>query len=203
MLDEQDKKAIQTMIDDGLAGAGERFAEQAKGAATETIEDLKGKVLSFEKAVEEMKATQDAAAKAAAGGAEKKAADEAAAKAATDKKAADDAAAKAAAERKAKRDAYLKEKAAKLPSAYLAGLGDTDDPAEMDRAISAGFAALKADADKGLIKLADAGASAGDAKGGSETPAISLAELDRDPRKKAQFIAEHGVEAFVKLAAKK
>lgn len=206
-----EQKDVQALIDDALAGAGERFAEQAKTAATETLNELKGKVISFEAAVEALKAAKSPEAQPAedpSGTETQAAADaaanaEASAKIAADAKIAAVADAAKAAERKAKRAAYLTAKAGKLPAAYQTAIPDTDDEAELDAAVAAGFAALKADAEKGLIRLPDAGAAAG---GDAATPSVqtaSLAELDRNPAKKSEFIAAHGIKAYLELAAKK
>ncbi len=157
-LDEKDKKDIQTIIDDGLAGAGEQFAKQARTAAETAMQDLTEKVdgLAGKQTAGEGLTADDV----------KKVVDEAVQAGFTVR---DETTSKAAEESEAQkkigdaRKKFIEANASKIPSAYHQHIPfDTEDEDALKAGLEKAQEALQADAASGDygIKAADIGASA-------------------------------------------
>lgn len=175
-LSEEDRKDVQTIIDDALAGAGEQFATQARTAAEEVlakigaqVETLAGRVEEAAKAGADPEAVRKVVADALA--AEMAGRDEAAKKAADDE----------AAGRKVAdaREAFLREKAPKVPEAYRAHIPQTDDPAALEAGLAKAVAALQADAKAFGWALPNIGAPAGGPAAGTAPDPANLSPTQK------------------------
>ena len=166
MLDENDKKEINTIISDALAGAGESFAQQARTAAQEVLTGVTTQV-------------EQLAVKVSAGG-EAKVSDEAlnnAVKTALQQQAQTAATQQAEAQAKqnviAARDAFLKEKAPKLPSTYAAMIPETDKVEDLQAGLDKAVAKFNEDLTSAGIPLPSLGSSA---NGQEQAPVKKSAE---------------------------
>lgn len=175
-LDEQDKKDIQAMLDDGLAGAGDGFAKQAQAAATETIAALQTQVQTLTDKLATFTVPPAEQIQQLVGDSVR-----AQLKIVSD----DQTAQQAASAKSQKRQGFLAAKAAKIPAIYHALIPDSDVEEELVAGMKKAIDTFTADVKAAGGRLADLGSPA-NGSGDANTEAARANRANLSPTAKIE-----------------